>query len=151
MSSGEAAVVVEEKVEDAAEPQPVAASADSAPVKEELKPAAEQAAAPAVPEDAQGVYAELESLVSSWEKLSDDDLLRGQGEAYYGMLASLRDRMLPLHTKYKAEGYMAPAVARWRKLNEEIPGRINALRLARRAKDIHEGTASEIEALENKE
>jgi hypothetical protein len=50
------------------------------------------------------------------------------GPALYERVKSLRDPLLVLNQKQPKE--MASAVATWRQLNQEIPKRINALRLA---------------------
>lgn len=103
------------------------------------------------PEEVRSLYNSLVALQKKFSEASDDKLLDdGYGESIYASLAQLRDIMLPLHTKYKVEGYMNPSVALWRSMNEDVPKRINALKLQRK-KDlaaILEETPSEIEFVE---
>ena len=58
-------------------------------------------------------------------------------ESMFEQLASLRDSILPLHKKYSEKGLMKDAIAKWRQLNDEIPKRINALKI-KRAKEREE-------------
>ncbi len=71
--------------------------------------------------------AALEECAAAWSTMSDAQCL-ADGPALYDRVKALRDALLVLNQKQPKE--MAAAVATWRQLNQDIPKRINTLRLA---------------------
>ena len=79
------------------------------------------------PEDAVAVYGLLSALLDRFNAVTDEDVLNGVGPELIQELARVRDRMIPLHQKYKSAGYMKGAVSKWRSLNTAIPQRVNTI------------------------
>lgn len=94
------------------------APAPPAPKKSNSVPAPANAPAEVVQ-----VYESLSLLNDRYLLVSSEgsnDLVTEQKEML-AELAKVRDVMLPLHTKYKIQGYVVKAVAAWRTLNTQIP------------------------------
>ena len=77
------------------------------------------------PADAVAVYQELSELSDRFDAVTDEDVAAGVGTSLIADLARIRDRMIPLHQRYKSAGHMKGAVAKWRSLNTSIPARVN--------------------------
>ena len=78
---------------------------------------------PNAPPEVIAVYTALSALNDRYLRLvaeGSDNLVAEQKEMIVD-LAAVRDKTLPLHTKYKIQGYVVKAVAAWRKLNTDIP------------------------------
>ncbi len=102
----------------------------------------------AVPDEVATLQQALLSLQARFAAASDAELAEGTGDSLFSALAHLRDLMLPLHNRYRSEGYMASSVQLWRTLNDDIPARINRIKTKRAAaKELEAGTESEVSVL----
>lgn len=80
------------------------------------------------PPDAHECYEDLSRVVDRWNSMPDQEVVDGGGQVIIQELARIRDKMLPLHNKYKTQGYMMGAVAKWRSMNDQVPKKINSLK-----------------------
>jgi hypothetical protein len=79
-----------------------------------------------MPEEVKTLHQGLKALEKKLNEAEEEELItEGFGDTLFAALGHLRDAMLPLHTKYKDKGFTDSSVLLWRKLNEEIPNRIN--------------------------
>ena len=74
----------------------------------------------------------MQKIVEAWARLGDEQIV-AEGPPLYEQLKQVKDELVRLSQVYQTD--MAPAVAAWRQLNQEMPRKINALRVRAKAKE----------------